>query len=377
MLGFGVGAFAMVVILSAFNGFEDLVGGLINNYDPDIELNQKSKKVFVADEELLTKISAVEGVGNLSKCLEEKVVVKFNERQEIARIKGVDKDFNQARFDSLIVLGDFRLGDTSSYYGVFGGGLSSRLGVFPGSQEVVSVFVPRRNVEFNSLNPMSALSVEYMRTSGVFIVHEEIDNEVFLSSLDFAQRLLEYSSDQVSSIEVDLKNGADVKEVKANLAKLLGDEWQVVTRREQNELIYKIFRSEKWFTYAVLSLVLFISAFNIFGSLIMLVLDKRKDIAVLRSMGAGSGLIRKIFLWQGSYIAGLGGAMGVLLGLLLVLLQLQFGWLKMENSIVEAYPVALRWTDVVVSLLTVMVLGVFISIYPAARAAKYKSIDLN
>ncbi len=376
MLGFGVGAFAMIVILSAFNGFENLVAGLINNYDPDIEIRAKNSKVFVPTDELINSIQAVEGVKSVSKCLEEKVVIKYNDRQEIARIKGVDHNFPKAKFDSLIVLGDFNLGDSSAYFGIFGGGLSSKIGVFPGSQELISVFVPRRGVEYNSLNPMSALSIEYIRASAIFIVHEEIDNEVFIVSLDFAAKLLDYKN-ELSTLELELHENVDRDEMKAKLQSILSDQWKITTREEQNELIYKIFKSEKWFTYAILSLVLLISAFNIFGSLIMLVLDKRKDISVLKSMGAGTELIRKIFVWQGSYISMIGGGIGLLIGVLAVVLQKQFGFIKLENSIVENYPVALSAFDVFVTVITVFVLGYIISLYPAHRASRLKASSLN
>ena len=376
MIGFGVGAFAMIVILSAFNGFERLVGDLISNYDPDIEISSNQQKVFMPHEELLSKITAVEGVERVSKCLEEKVVVKFHERQEIARIKGVDEQFNSERFDSLLVFGSLDFGDTSAHLGVFGAGLSSRLGAFPGSQEVVSVFIPRRDVEYNSLNPMSALSVNYLRPSGIFVVHEEIDNEVFLTSLDFASELLDYPN-KISSLEVDLKPGVDVGETQLLLKKALGEDWDIVSRREQNEVIYKIFQSEKWFTYAILSLVLLISAFNIFGSLIMLVLDKRKDIAILKSMGASKSLIRELFIWQGSYIAIIGGGIGLVLGLITVMAQKQFGLLKLENSIVENYPVELHLTDALLTVFTIVLLGLIISIFPANKASKYENTALN
>lgn len=376
MLGFGVGAFAMIVILSAFNGFEGLVAGLINNYDPDIEITSASKKVFVPDAQLLKKIRAIDDVNGISTSLEEKVVIKYNERQEIARIKGVGDGFAVEKFDSLVVIGEFDLGDSTLQRGVFGGGLSSKIGVFPGTQEPVSVLVPKRGVEYNSLNPMSALSIQYLKVAGVFIVHEEIDNEVFISSLDFAQRLLGYDN-EVSAIEVNLKSGVDRSDFKEKLLESIGTQWKITTQEEQNELIYKIFKSEKWFTYAILSLVLLISAFNIFGSLIMLVLDKKMDISVLKAMGAKDGLIRRLFLWQGSYISMIGGGIGLLLGVLTVILQKRFGLLKLENSIVEDYPVELVSTDIFITLITVFVLGYIMSLYPANKAARSETIALN
>ncbi len=376
MLGFGVGAFAMIVVLSAFNGFETLVAELINNYDPEIKITAQGKKTFELTPDIENSITAIEEVDSYSGCLEEKVVIKYNDRQEIARIKGVDENFNVDKFDSLVVLGSFQLGDSNSALGVFGVGLASKLNLFPGSQQLVSVFVPKRNVEYNALNPQAALSTKYLRSSAVFQVHEEIDNEIFVTSLDFAQDLLSYPN-SISSIELKLKSGANGTEVKEKLINALGDGWKVETQEELNELIYKIFRSEKWFTYAILSLVLVISSFNIFGSLIMLVLDKKKDIGVLKSMGAEEAVIRKVFVWQGSYIALIGGGIGLVLAILVVLGQQQFGWLQIENSIVEAYPVQLLFKDVFLTFVTVSFLGYIISLYPAIKAGKTEIKQLN
>ncbi|MBR9859244.1 ABC transporter permease [bacterium] len=376
MLGFGVGAFAMIVILSAFNGFETLVEGLINSYDPDIKISAKHKKVFERDEALNEKILAFDEVLGLSEVLEEKVVIKFNDRQEIARIKGVDRNYNSSGFDSLMVLGTFDLGDTSDFAAVFGAGLAGKLGIFPGSHSPVTVFVPKRDVEYSSLNPSASLSMSYTRASGLFIVHEEIDNEVFIADKGFAESLLDYKG-YSSAIELKLKKSADRDDVKEELVAKLGPSWRIETREEQNELIYKIFRSEKWFTYAVLSLVLLICAFNIFGSLIMLVLDKRRDISILKSMGAAKSTIRRVFIWQGSYIALIGGGVGLGLGILAVWLQDKFGLIELQNSIVDAYPVDMFWGDVLITFLTVLVLGYLISLYPAKRAANTAIEQLN
>lgn len=376
VLGFGVGSFAMIVVLSAFNGFENLVDGLINNYDPAIQITAKGKKTFIPSEELLQQIQAESVVGSIVPCLEEKVVIKYNNKQEIARIKGVGQQFNAERFDSLMVLGEFKLKDSSGHFGVFGGGLASKLSLFPGNQSFVTVFVPKRNVNYNALNPQESLSTEFLRASSVFSVHEEIDNEVFLTDLAFAQKLLDYEG-SVSSLELNLSDETRLESVRDKLKARLGDAYVIKTRQELNELIYKIFSSEKWFTYAILALVLLISSFNIFGSLIMLVLDKKKDIGVLKSLGATDLDVRNVFLWQGNYIAILGGVTGIFLAIILVLMQKQFGWLKLENSIVESYPVALEFGDIMITLLTVFLLGFLISLYPAQRAGKTKIQNIN
>ena len=369
MLGFGVGSFAMIIVLSTFNGFENIVESMINNYDPDIKITANGEKTFKLHSSLENQLNKIEAVDYYTPVLEEKVVIKYDQHQEIARIKGIDSKAPHNTLDSIVVLGEFYLGDSLKNFGVFGAGLAQKLNLFPGSPELVTVFVPRRDVAYSALNPTASLSTEYLRSSGTFTVHEEVDNEVFMTRLDFAQKLLSYPK-AISALEVSLKEGEDPIEAKENLIKVLGDDWEVKTRRELNEVLYKIFSSEKWFTYAILSLVLFISSFNIFGSLIMLVIDKKKDIGILKSMGAEEGTLFWVFLWQGTYIALIGGGIGILCSILLVWSQSYFEWFALENAIVSAYPVDLLWSDVTLTVLTILFLGSSISLYPAFKASK-------
>lgn len=369
MLGFGVGSFAMIIVLSTFNGFENIVEGMINNYDPDIKITAKGKKTFVLDSAISEQLKNSEEVSYYTPVLEEKVVIKYDQHQEIARIKGIDPSSPHGTLDSLVVLGEFYLGDSLKNFGVFGAGLAKKLNLFPGSPELVTVFVPRRDVEYNAMNPTASLSTQYLRSSGTFTVHEEVDNEVFMTRLDFAQSLLSYPN-SISALELTLVPEVDPIEAKEELIELLGEQWQIKTRRELNEVLYKIFSSEKWFTYAILSLVLFISSFNIFGSLIMLVIDKKKDIGIIKSMGAEEGILFRVFLWQGTYIALIGGGIGILCSMVLVWSQQYFEWFSMENAIVSAYPVELLWSDVMLTILTIVFLGTSISLYPAYKASK-------
>ena len=369
MLGFGVGSFAMIIVLSTFNGFENIVEGMINNYDPDIKITAKGKKTFVLDSAISEQLKNSEEVSYYTPVLEEKVVIKYDQHQEIARIKGIDPSSPHGTLDSLVVLGEFYLGDSLKNFGVFGAGLAQKLNLFPGSPELVTVFVPRRDVEYNAMNPTASLSTQYLRSSGTFTVHEEVDNEVFMTRLDFAQSLLSYPN-SISALELTLVPEVDPVDAKEELIELLGEQWEIKTRRELNEVLYKIFSSEKWFTYAILSLVLFISSFNIFGSLIMLVIDKKKDIGILKSMGAEEGILFRVFLWQGTYIALIGGGIGILCSMVLVWSQQYFEWFSMENAIVSAYPVELLWSDVMLTILTIVFLGTTISLYPAYKASK-------
>jgi lipoprotein-releasing system permease protein len=369
MLGFGVGSFAMIIVLSTFNGFENIVEGMINNYDPDIKITAKGKKTFVLDSQISNQLNKLEEIAYFTPVLQEKVVIKYDQHQEIARIKGIEPNTPHGTLDSLVVLGEFYLGDSLKNFGVFGAGLAQKLNLFPGSPELVTVFVPRRDVEYNAINPSASLSTQYLRSSGTFMVHEEVDNEVFITRLDFAQKLLSYPN-SISALELNLKAEEDPIKAKEKLIESLGGQWEIKTRRELNEVLYKIFSSEKWFTYAILSLVLFISSFNIFGSLIMLVIDKKKDIGVLKSMGAEEGTLFRVFLWQGIYISLIGGGIGILCSILLVWSQQFFEWFSMENAIVSAYPVELLWSDILLTVLTIVFLGTTISLYPASKASK-------
>lgn len=369
MLGFGVGSFAMIIVLSTFNGFENIVESMINNYDPDIKITAKGEKIFKLHSSLENQLNKIGTVDYYTPVLEEKVVIKYDQHQEIARIKGIDSKAPLNTLDSIVVLGEFYLGDSLKNFGVFGAGLAQKLNLFPGSPELVTVFVPRRDVAYSALNPTASLSTEYLRSSGTFTVHEKVDNEVFMTRLDFAQKLLSYPN-AISALEISLKAGEDPIDTKENLIKVLGDNWVVKTRRELNEVLYKIFSSEKWFTYAILSLVIFISSFNIFGSLIMLVIDKKKDIGILKSMGAEEGTLFWVFFWQGTYIALIGGGIGILCSILLVWSQSYFEWFALENAIVSAYPVDLLWSDVTLTVLTILFLGSSISLYPAFKASK-------
>jgi ABC-type lipoprotein release transport system permease subunit len=349
---------------------------MINNYDPDIKITAKGEKTFKLHSSLENQLNKIEAIDYYTPVLEEKVVIKYDQHQEIARIKGIDSKAPYNTLDSIVVLGEFYLGDTLKNFGVFGAGLAQKLNLFPGSPELVTVFVPRRDVAYSALNPTASLSTEYLRSSGTFTVHEEVDNEVFMTRLDFAQKLLSYPN-AISALEVSLKAGEDPIEAKENLIKVLGDDWEVKTRRELNEVLYKIFSSEKWFTYAILSLVLFISSFNIFGSLIMLVIDKKKDIGILKSMGAEEGTLFWVFLWQGTYSALIGGGIGILCSILLVWSQSYFEWFALENAIVSAYPVDLLWSDVTLTVLTILFLGSSISLYPAFKASKTSINAIN
>lgn len=369
-VGIFCGCLALVVVLSAFNGFESLISTQINGFDPDLKVSPLTGKTFDPN-----TLDLPDDAIDVVRVLEENVVVLHGEGQEIATVKGVDTGFYKGNVkDSLLVVGDFDLGDNSSYQAVFGAGLASFLGVNPGyRQEYATLYVPNRLTEYNPLDPSASLTMIDVLPIGIFMVHEEIDDRYLIIPLGTAEELLQKKG-FVSHLEVSVKPGYSVSEVQDKLQDNLGGDFIVQNRKEQNELIYKVFRTEKWSTFAILSFILLIAAFNIVGSLTMLVLEKKSDIGILKSMGATSKQVHGIFLIEGMMISWLGGFAGILAGLVVVWTQIQWGWLQMENSIVDSYPVIIQWTDIGLIALTVVILGFLCANYPARNASRYGTL---
>jgi lipoprotein-releasing system permease protein len=369
-VGIFIGCVALVVVLSAFNGFEDLISRQINGFDPDLKILPVEGKTFDPDS-INLELESIEVI----RVLEENVVVLHGEGQEIATVKGVDTSFYKSGSkDSLLVIGSFDLGGLNDRRAVFGAGLASFLGINPGyRQEYATLYVPNRYGEYNPIDPSASLSTVDVLPVGIFMVHEEVDDQYLIVPFGTAETLLQKEG-EVSHLEVYVKPGFDLEAVQSTIQQKLGNRFEVKNRKEQNELIYKVFRTEKWSTYAILSFILLIAAFNIIGSLSMLVLEKKSDIGILKSMGAEQSQVHSIFLLEGVMISWIGGFAGVLVGLLVVWSQIQWGWLQMENSIVSSYPVIIEWADIALILSTVLILGFICAYYPARNASQFSSI---
>jgi lipoprotein-releasing system permease protein len=376
-LAFLVGSAALIIILSALNGFEGVITSMISSYDPHIKITSVAGKVFEPTHSMIKNIEAMNGVLKVSPTLEENAVITYHDAQEIVRIKGVEDDYGKSLgFDTLMVDGQFIIKGGETGMGVFGSGIASRLNVNPLLNISAKIFVPKRNASYNSLNPEESLNMATIFPAGVFSLQEDMEKDYVLVPIEMVRKMLDYPT-RLSSLEVVLKDAKDMVKVKNQIADMLGNKFTVKDRFEQNDAIYKIFRSEKWATYLILFFILLVASFNMIGALTMLVLEKKKDVAVLKSLGFTNWKIRSIFLQEGLLLSVLGGIIGIGLGLFFCWLQLQFGFIKLENSIVESYPVKVLWEDVGLVLGTIIFLGLLTSFYPGVNSVKTEDVKLS
>ncbi len=373
VISVGIGTFALVVVLSAFNGLEGLVESLFENFDSDIKIEAKKGKVFSAAEINFEAIQNTEGIANYTKVLEEVCGVRFKKQQSIATIKGVDESFiDMSQLDSAIIEGRTTLKQNGIPYAVTGYGIAAQLGLYMNkSPENLSIFAPKRN-KINTINPMESVYTRMIAPGGTFYISPEYDLKYIVVPIDFAQDLLDYE-DEISGIEVKAEEGHDLALLKTKLETLLGNQFEVKTRYEFNELLYKTNKTEKWVTFLILVFILIIAAFNILGSISMLIIDKQKDINTLKSLGANQSMIRRIFFTEGLLINITGAIAGLTLGVLVCLLQEHVGLLRLEGGIVEFYPVKVNPVELFYILITVLGIGFLTAWYPVRNLTKIAS----
>ena len=367
--GVALATLAMVCTLSVFNGFQDMVAEFFTAFDPELKITIREGKVFSPDTEALQRVRALPEIEIWSETLEENAMVQYKDRQLMAVIKGVEDNFEQlTSIDSLLYgTGHFMLKDNVVEYGLLGIDLMSQLGTGIQFVDPLQVYAPKRNVRVNLANPAAAFTQDYLFSPGaVFVVNQEkYDAHYIITSLDFARRLFHYDT-EVSAIELKLKADADVSAVKKKIAGLLGEKFRVEDRYEQQSDVFRIMEIEKLISYLFLTFILAITCFNIIGSLSMLILDKREDVETLRNLGANDRLIVRIFLFEGRLISVFGAVGGILLGLSLCFAQQQFGFITLGrgngNFLVDAYPVSVHITDVILIFLTVIAVG-FLSVW--------------
>lgn len=372
MLGMGVGTMALVLVLSVFNGFEGLVISLYGEFNPDIRVQSAKLKTFEADDELLAKLEKLDGIDQISFTLEEKGILKNSENEFIAHIKGVDSNFKKvSEVEENIIRGRYLNADVPEL--VLGAGIQSVLRVAVEDPLArLSVYLPKRGKTTGlSLNPSAAFNRKEIKPVGAFSIQQSFDNEYVLVPIDFLRDLLDYKT-AATYAEIKLEKDVDADEVKDELQKILGDDYLVKTRYEQNETLYKIMQTEKLAVFAILSFILLIAAFNIIGSLSMLVLEKKKDISILKVLGADASWIRKLFLLEGFLTAIVGAGAGMILAFIICVVQIQFGIVKLQGSgsfIIDAYPVDMQWVDFVMVAVLVVGISLFAALLPANRAA--------
>lgn len=361
VFGVTVAVAALVITLSVYNGFQDLLKNLYGNFDPQINIIAREGKTFVPDTEAFRTIKADKDVAVYCETLEENALLIYKDAQTSAVIKGVDESFNTlTQIDSLMIAGSFKLKEYDFQYATLGIGLASVLGTGSSFIDPITIHVPRRTGSINLANPIASFKSLHVLVCGTFSINQpEYDNNFVIVPLSMARDLFEYP-EEVTGIEIKLHEGANPKKVISRFKRQLGPDFDVQGLMEQKADMYRVNRMEKWMTYLMLSFILLIALFNVVGSLSMLILEKRKDAVTLTELGADTAFIRRTFLMEGRLIALSGAVLGVIIGAAFCLLQQQFGLLKLGgggNYIVEAYPVQLKLFDVLVVFVTTVLIS--------------------
>ncbi len=372
----GVIAFStmcQVLVLSVFNGFEGLVQSLYSNFYADVKVIPEKGKTITLTQSQLDEIHQMPDVKGISTDVEEKALLQNGEQQTVVLLRGVDSDYYKVSgVPQKMYHGVFNVGTVSDPKLILGSGIESALGVqsdknlFP-----ITIFLPKKTGQANT-NPISALSEGNATTAGSFAIQQDFDNKYVITNIDFIKQQMNYRPDEFSALEISLRNPEESEKFTVRLQKMLGDKYKVLTKYQQNTSLYNSMHLEKWFIYAVLTLILIIAAFNMVGALTMLVLEKRKDISVLQALGADKSVVKKIFLSEGILLAVTGSATGIILSLIITFLQLKFHLIKLVGAsfLIDYFPVKLVITDFILVVFTSLIIAFFASWFPAKKASE-------
>ena len=368
VVGMAIGTAALTIILSIYNGFDSLVRDMMGNLEPDILITPSKGKVFVPEGECYDWIYAQESVASMCTVLQEQVFISYDGHQGVAMAKGMDaiaQEESPIRENIRDGKFEFRHGDIPE--GVVGVGLAYKMGINPRFLAPIQLYYPSRTRKLSPSSPSSSIEYINIWPSGLFSINSEIDNSYILLDIDKMRELLEYSGEEVSAVEIRMKEGCEARELKRvmdGISERLGEDFTVSDRFRQNESLYKMMKYEKASIYLILIFVILIIGLNIHASLSMLIIEKREDISTLRAMGAGEKLIRRVFVLEGWFISLLGLAIGLLMGLAFCLLQQRFGLISMPgNFVIQAYPVVLKASDLLITALSVAILGYLIATF--------------
>lgn len=366
--GVTIGTMALVVVLSVFNGFESLVVSLFNTFDPQLKVYPAAGKTFADSTFPWEEISKIKGLAAQTGVIEEKVLLRYGTNQYLATLKGVDKNYDTwTGLNNMISEGSLMLEYKGRPLAIPGQGVAYFLGLdLDNFEQEIEVYAPRRTANIG-LNPEQAFNRMDIRPVGIFSVQQDFDSKYMIVPLSFAEEALGYPH-ELSAVEMALSRDKDLKEIQEKVQSVLGNNFIVKNRFEQQEMLYKIMRSEKWAIFMILGFILFIATFNVIGSLSMLILEKRKDIAILQSMGADEHLVKQIFLLQGMMVSFGGAVLGMLLGAIICLAQQHFGIVRINTEggsfLIDAYPVVMQSMDFVYVFLVVSFIGLVAAWFP-------------
>ena len=371
VVGVAVATMALVVTLSVFNGFHDLVASFLTSFDPQLQVTPVKGKVVAADDPRLTRIRELPAVDVATECMEDQALAFYNGRQAMVTLKGVDDNFDQLTHIGEILMGDgeFVLHAADMHYGILGIRLADALGTGYSYDHPLKIYAPRREGQLDMTSPEEGFIEDELYSPGVlFCVRQaKYDKGYIITSLGFARRVFE-TQGMVSSLELRLKPGSDFDAVKKEMQQIAGGDFYVKDRFEQQDETFKIMKIEKLIAYIFLTFILVVACFNIIGSLSMLIIDKKDDVVTLRNLGASDRLVTQIFLFEGRMISALGAVIGIAVGLLLCWIQQTYGVVRLGSSsgsfVVDAYPVSVHPEDIVLVLVTVLAVGFLAVWYP-------------
>ena len=368
--GVVVSTAALICVLSVFNGFRGLIMGKLAMLDPQVAITATMGKTINDADSVIDVVSNIQGVERAVPVIEDQALAVYAQLQMPVRLKGVPDDYNTTNgMDSVIVDGEWKLGDQVSQFAVVGAGPAVRLCVRPEFLGMVHLYAPQRQGRVNIANPMGAFRQDSLFVSGIFQLQQNsYDADLIYVPLDMARDLFDYDT-QATQIEVKLAPGASEQQVMRDISGALGDTFQVKNRLMQQSEAYRLVNIEKWMAFLLLAFILVIATFNVISTLSLLIIEKDDSIATLRALGAHDRQISRIFVLQGWLITLVGAVTGVVIGLILCLCQYHFGWLRLSgdpaNMIVSAYPVEVQWTDVLVTLALVAIVGLLTSMVTA------------
>ncbi len=377
VVGVAIGAMALIIVLSVFNGFEQLVVSLFGSFNPDIEITVRHGKTFDISTVPTDRLVKIPGIVHLSEIIEEDALIKYKDKQTIVTIKGVGDGYAETTgIDSMMTDGNFMLQDKDQNFAVLGYGIAATLGA--NLQDYLNplvVYVPSRDANFSGGFENAFLS-DVVFPSGFFSIQMDYDIKYVLLPLRFVKQLLMYENER-TAIELSLAKGADRQKIQQAVETLLGTGYVVKNRFQQQELLYKIMKSEKLYIFLILTFILFMATFNVIGSLSMLILDKRKDISILRGMGANQQQIRRIFFIVGMMISSIGAVSGLIFGGIVCWLQIRYGLIGLGASdssfVVSNYPVNMQVTDFLLVFATVISIGFLAAWYPVYNIRKIQT----
>ena len=373
VIGVAVATTALIVTLSVFNGFHDMVASFFTTFDPQLEIRPTKGKTVAADDPVLTKIRQLPEIDVATECVEDQALAIYQGRQAMITLKGVDDNFDQLTHIREILYGDgtYQLHAADLHFGILGVRLAELLGTGYHFDQPLQIYAPRRQGQLDMTDPESDFEQDELYSPGVLfsVLQAKYDAHYIITSIGFARRLFDQQG-MLSSLELRLKPGSNFDRTKSTIRELAGDRFSVLDRYEQQEDTFRIMKIEKLIAYIFLTFILMVACFNIIGSLSMLIIDKRDDVVTLRNLGASDSQITRIFLFEGRLISVIGAVVGLVVGLLLCWIQQQFGVIALGSStgsfVVDAYPVSVHATDVVLVFLTVLVVG-FLSVWYPVR----------